>query len=522
MRTYCLFIMLCLVSINLKAQYWEKIYSKVNHQLEGKSIIQMYDGGFVFVVIDYSGKPQLYKIDVDGNLIFKKTINARPMTIIATKDGGLCIGGIQTQYSTPNQSAYIIKLDACFNTQWCYFFGDQGPPLINGGGWVQSLVEGTDSSLFACALYTGADTTYDHWVDVLKFDYYGNLLWQNDVTHFNLSLNNSPYANSMIATNDGGVLTTGDALTAQPPGANFNWDRVYLNKVSSSGNLDWTSHLGDSSSLLCAGVASRNMIDSGFLSLGVLANPYTGRTFPTIFRTDSTGHLQWYKLLLDSNNYWLPGFGDDIKEIDNNVSIVMAGRQTDTTNNNATTYCLLMLKIDSMGNVLDSAYFPNTYFYAGSMALTSDNKIVVCGTRNDSAGLNQQVIVYKFNYDLDIDTAYNLSQLYDSLCAIPIVSDTINFNCSPLTSINEFDSPINNLLLYPNPASNSITLKGELLGNTQLVIYNSSGQVQKTIALKTATTNYTMDCSTFNNGFYVLKIIGKDGRSKSAKFIIQK
>lgn len=79
---------------------------------------------------------------------------------------------------------------------------------------MQSIVEGADSSLFACALYTGADTTYDHWVDVLKFDYNGNLLWQNDVTHFDLHLNNSPYANSMIATNDGGVLTTGDALTA--------------------------------------------------------------------------------------------------------------------------------------------------------------------------------------------------------------------------------------------------------------------------------------------------------------------
>lgn len=122
------------------------------------------------------------------------------------------------------------------------------------------------------------------------------------------------------------------------------------------------------------------MADNGFLSVGTWANPYSGRTF-AVFRTDSTGHLQWHKLLLDSNNYWLPSFGQNIKAIDNNVSIVMAGRQTDTINNNATTYCLLILKIDSMGNVLDSAYFPNNYFYGENMELTTDNKIVVCGSR---------------------------------------------------------------------------------------------------------------------------------------------
>lgn len=93
--------------------------------------------------------------------------------------------------------------------------------------------------------------------------------------------------------------------------------------------------------------------------------------------------------------------------------------------------------------------------------------------------LKSDVIVYKFNYDLDIDTAYNLSLLYDSLCATPIVSDTIDFTCGPLTGINEVTLSPNNLLLYPNPASNSITVKGELPGNTHLVIYSDEASLQK-------------------------------------------
>ena len=48
----------------------------------------------------------------------------------------------------------------------------------------------------------------------------------------------------------------------------------------------------------------------------------------------------------------------------------MAGRQTGTINNNSTTYCLLMLKINSIVVELDRAYFPNTYFYTGSMVLS--------------------------------------------------------------------------------------------------------------------------------------------------------
>jgi hypothetical protein len=74
-----------------------------------------------------------------------------------------------------------------------------------------------------------------------------------------------------------------------------------------------------------------------------------------------------------------------------------------------------------------------------------------------------------------------------------------------------------NLVLFPNPASDEITLKssGNLLGAT-ISIHSLLGQELETFTLNTEET--TLNISNYQSGIYILKVNSQEG-IQSYKFI---
>ena len=71
------------------------------------------------------------------------------------------------------------------------------------------------------------------------------------------------------------------------------------------------------------------------------------------------------------------------------------------------------------------------------------------------------------------------------------------------------------VLLFPNPCSNSVDIKG-IYTNSTVIIYSSVGEVLRTF--NNLTTNSKINLSDFSAGLYVLKLYCKDG-SKTFKII---
>ena len=100
------------------------------------------------------------------------------------------------------------------------------------------------------------------------------------------------------------------------------------------------------------------------------------------------------------------------------------------------------------------------------------------------------------------------------------LTEMTNFAVDIELGTNEVATGINNIVLYPNPATNvvNIAMPGSQLPQAY-TIYNSLGQVVNTTQVRTQE-NLSINTSAYSNGIYFIKI-EKDGQSSTMKFIKQ-
>lgn len=113
-----------------------------------------------------------------------------------------------------------------------------------------------------------------------------------------------------------------------------------------------------------------------------------------------------------------------------------------------------------------------------------------------------------------INTNYNVSgnvQIFGGEnCDIPL---SISVN-----STSDFDMN-NQVVLYPNPVNNEITVecKAPVLPQS-ILIYNALGQLVKTVPLSNASKTKTWDVTALTSGTYFIEIISKQGKT-TKKFV---
>ncbi len=179
-----------------------------------------------------------------------------------------------------------------------------------------------------------------------------------------------------------------------------------------------------------------------------------------------------------------------------------------------------MLKVDLGGNILDSiSYGFDNVQYPGKLEKTRDGKILVCATKYGS--INYDIYALKLKQNLQLDTMYNISLNYDSLCSTGITTGTITLDTMSYVGIPDVKAGQEEFLVFPNPSGNYITVSGQQLpGKGFVTIYNLLGEkiFQSTIQ---QINNSTINISSFPDGIYFLQLRDKI-QTRTQKFIISR
>lgn len=499
-------ILFCCCRIS-SAQPWEHTFGGTR----GFKMMETYDNGFA--ILGTTGPLSnerifLIKADVDGNVLWNKTIGTYQSNATAmdnTIDGGLILCGVTFQYDNMG-AAFVLKLDACGEKQWCKIFG-----LPNDYDWARGVYQLTDGNYIVLAFGLGPSSPDTGRVGLIKLDTSGNIIWQNDYSHYK---NSDGY--SLLLTNDNGFLLSGGCYVQNPSGdTNFYWTRTMIIKVDSIGNEQWNIPYGIANYFYSRGGGARQYLDGNYLEVCThrdSVNPsYIAWTY--LIKADASGNVQWGRQIGDSAK----GEWDlDILALNDSESVILSAI-TDTFPSNI--YNLKLLKIDTAGNILDSI----TYDYsnqspAGALQKTRDGKILVCSTKN-MGGNNYDIYALKLNEHLQLDSLYTITLNYDSLCSTGITTGTITLDTMSYLEVEEIKVE-GEFLLYPNPVANQLSvISNQLSGKSLVTIYNLLGE--KIFEQETSSPKTEINLATQPNGIYFLRLRSNE-KIFSEKFIISR
>jgi len=509
--------LLCLLQIyncNISfAQQWEYTYGGTR----GVKMLETYDNGFAILGTTLSSSNErglLIKTDIDGNVLWNKTLGSNGYITYTTAmeaiyDGGFIISGYTSQYDSMG-AAFVLKLDECGEKQWCKIYG-----LPNDYDWASDVYQLTDGNYIVLASYFGPSSQNTERVGLMKLDALGNIIWLNDYSHYF-----APSAFSLLLDNNNEFLITGLSYIPNPDDtAGPNWVRTVIIKVDSLGNEEWNVPYGVTDHFVSRG-GGRETPDGGYLTLcshrDSALNPL--KNYSYLFKTDSNGNVQWgnYIAIGDSSK----GTWDlDMIALNDSESVTLSSI-TDTINTGI--YRLKILKIDTAGSILDSV----TYGYSssaigGRISKTSDGKIIICSTKDIGAN-NLDIYAIKLNENLQLDTLYNISLNYDSLCSTGITSGTITLDTMSVVGVEEVAKGKGEFLVYPNPAADELVVRSLEFGDKKMEveIYDVLGQevFQSSIQHPSADGS-TINISALPPGIYFVKVRDEKGNVSAQRFV---
>jgi hypothetical protein len=101
------------------------------------------------------------------------------------------------------------------------------------------------------------------------------------------------------------------------------------------------------------------------------------------------------------------------------------------------------------------------------------------------------------------------------------VEDTLIIRMGVTTSSGLSQSLFNEVIVYPNPASELIVIEFDVEGDYQIILNNLSGQI---VSLNNNVSNYLeIDISDFTKGLYFITIRDNDGvlKAEERKIVIE-
>jgi hypothetical protein len=214
-------------------------------------------------------------------------------SLIQTSDGGYAIAGATTSFGAGEADVYVVKLDAKGNLQWTKTIGGkkaEGSFLIHAPG---DIIQASDGG-YAIAgethsFGTGSSDVYSD-VYVIKLDTNGNLQWTKTIGGKYHDL-----GHSIIQTSDGGYVIAGSTSSF---GA--GWEDVYVVKLDANGNLQWTKTIGGPRGDWGHSIIQTS--DGGYAITGYTESFGTGEKDVYVVKLDANGNLQWTKTIGGEND----------------------------------------------------------------------------------------------------------------------------------------------------------------------------------------------------------------------------
>jgi hypothetical protein len=260
---------------------WNKLISVTATSNEDVYCIQQTsDGGYVLSGVS-NNHIVVVKLDASGNILWTKTINSGGSeygySISQTSDGGYIIGGIVLG---SGQSIYVVKLDPSGNLQWTKSFGASG--TNNDAFSIQQTSDGG----YILGGDRSSGSPFYYQVHVMKLDASGNLQWSKEIGG---SGGGYESCKSIRQTSDGGYVISGSTDSYGAGGTD-----VYVIKLDGSGNIQWTKTIGSSATE--DSYAIQQTSDGGYI-VGGSTSPSFNNADIYVVKLNSAGNLQWTRAI---------------------------------------------------------------------------------------------------------------------------------------------------------------------------------------------------------------------------------
>ena len=492
--------------------------------------IQEYtNGDFYFVGQLYDSVNQklvanVVKTDSIGNVIWNKVVNqvaySAMLHIIIASDGNLIASG---RHGGDNyEQWHVAKMDTSGNVLWQRTYGRSGR---YPDGNITGLLELPDGNYLVSGSYPAVsiDNGYEFYYDgcLRKISADGEQLWEKRLRTYSINLNSEKtYLENGIVSiiiSDGYIYILGTENKEY-----LQWYNSYLMKMDFDGNILWKRIYYGENAYNCEQhlESFARTPDSGFImgGYGYYANiGYQPSQQPWIVKTDSLG--------VDGlTTASLPELNVDIDFPDT----LYCG---DTVN------CMLRLSGKSApyqisfstGQTIDSIFYPPVWMPQeiglGEIAVISPQYNFATFTETEATivGGEWEQCIHK-PIQVVVPNRIGVQQITIEARDFYGESKTIT---KEINVVGDCDSGIENIAeqsvsVYPNPASESITIAGEniveieicnLLG--EVVYYNSSVVPRRDTTIVISTENMP-------SGSYFVRVRMDDGRFVTKKVMVVK
>ena len=499
-------ILICDIGFSF-GQNWPKIYGH-NVLAYVNNIHESYDKGYLIggsILSDPNTFKYAWiiKTDINGTVLWDKKLgNGTNQYYLnnckLTSDHGIIIGGATTKYDA-ELDPMVIKLDSCYNVEWCTVLSSEGYNVA------EDVIQSTDNQYIAILRYY-AGYNHNQRISLVKIDTEGNPVWIKNCTWDDTLMTNEEGLH-LLLTADGNYLVSGECTH---PGMRPFWFMTD-STGEQSWDLVWGNHTGwtfqtiekDTGIFYCAGT-------------------YGNQTclHPSIFKFNENGLLlnQYYML----GDTIVAGGASSIAKYDDSTLIVgiawtnvpfpVGAGYTD------------VVTTDTTGNILKIRLLLDDPQGTQDITTTFDKKILVTGAFYVNGHLD--IYLWKLNSDLELDTLYTQPFTYDSLCPGTITSDTVDLSCGLYVSIK--DIPLKEdydkvLKVYPNPAISAINFEFKDLKTAAILsIYDTYGRLIEEKAVPAHTKDIQIAVLAYRPGLYLAVLKNAEGILGREKIMVER
>lgn len=413
--------------------------------------------------------------------------------------GGFIIGAEMS--GTANHAA-LIRINNSGDTIWTRAFGSQngftigyyGLPLYDGGFAAVGETYNLNNRSGLIGKVNAAGTMV-----------YGYSYRANTSTH-------GLYFYSSCESYDHGLLSTGYYMTSS------NTWSIFIMKSDSMGNVVWAkSYDGNSDQ---GGYGIMELPDHSIMVTGYRPTGGFGDWDSFVLKTDPNGNVLFQKIYGDSQYQWTNSMA-----LMPNGNIVLCGLQ-ETVNNQSNG---LLICIDQAGAVQWSQRYGGYGADLGnSVCMADDGGIVFTGFANSFGAGNTDIYLVKTDPAGRTDCYINPVAVSESTIAVTATARAVtayanlvcaSTNCSSqrgamvstlCSTVDIAEHGTGSFSMYPNPASDAITLGG-ISGKVSVQIVNALGQEVMRIhkIILDADQTFTVDITGLQSGYYTINLIGE-------------
>lgn len=478
--------------------------------VENNSLQLTSDSGYIITgVMNKTGYAAfLIKTDANGDTLWAKAyvLAGNEMGYFAqqTMDGGYIVVGYTDDIGAGLKDVYLIKTDTIGNVLWAKAYGGTGYEI----GF--SVQQTADSGYIVMGTWDGDFGGQGGDIYLIKTNANGDTLWTR--TYGGSSTDRG---NSVLQTADDGYIIAGYTYSF---GEGFS--DVYLIKTDSIGDTLWSKTYGEWYGEMAYSIKQTQ--DDGYIIAGFTGSFGNGGWDVYLIKTDSVGDTLWTKTyggMNDENGYYVQQTTDG--------GYVVAGQFDSITIPGGMGDDALLIKTAANGDILwTKTYGGSDTDWANSVQQTVDGGYIVAGNtgsyvvggglyliKTDSSGITGCYNQYNTstiagNTTTIVSPAPTIIGSGGTMVAIaapvavnmlPIITDA----CDTIIGIEQLTINNEQIKVYPNPAKETINIKGNIDVPATFELYDLTG---RKVLMQSINSNQPINISQLSKGLYVWKI----------------